>query len=215
MLDARAGCCNEVLGRFIALDRAQGLGVVGWREPVNLVGVEHGRCTGNAALSVVVGVGRIWIGFVLLVEDDVGRLLALADLSPLLRPLTIGTPDRCSELADFGFNPQGNHVDAVIGIARKRVDGHEQRPGYAAPRQRGLAGIGFDGGNEFVGDFRVDIAAGLGGFSLCRHWRRSFRFGSPLGGGLECRRKATGLSGPGTGPKARRPGVAGSRGLAP
>ena len=88
VLDADAGRADKAVGSLDALDRTKPFRRCRQREAVDLAGVEHVGCTGDAALAVIVGDIGIGLGVVLLVEDDERRLLALADLG--IRARTTG-----------------------------------------------------------------------------------------------------------------------------
>lgn len=53
----------------------------------------------------------------LLVEDDKGGLLALADLRATLLPLTVGAPEPVAVAAIDGRSPEGDRVDAPVSLA--------------------------------------------------------------------------------------------------
>ena len=105
------------------------------------------------------------IALELLVEDDERRLLAFAHLCATVLPLAVGAPEPLGIAAGCGRSPEGDGVDAAIGVARRDVlrarDGSAARvPGHGnLPRPR------LDGGDDLVGNGFIDVEAlfGLGG----------------------------------------------------
>ena len=95
-----------------------------------------------------------------LVEDDERGLLALAHLRPPLLPLAVGAPEPLGVAAVRGGGPQGDGVDAAVGVARGDV--LRARDGAAARVPGHLEGARalFDGDDDLVGDGFVKVEAG-------------------------------------------------------
>ncbi|MFZ3326761.1 MAG: hypothetical protein WA231_13090 [Methylocella sp.] len=72
----------------------------------------------------------------LLVEDDEGGFLALADLRTGLGPLLLGAPNAGAVTEFLGIRPQRHDVDAAIGLLRGDVDGTHDIAGGTVPGQR-------------------------------------------------------------------------------
>ena len=73
MHDPGAGGGEEAVGVEDALDGAERLGLRRWRVALHLRAVEDPGRARHAALAVILGIVRIGIGVVLLVEDDEAR----------------------------------------------------------------------------------------------------------------------------------------------
>ncbi len=88
---------------------------------VHLLGGEYRRGAGKQARF---GLGLAGLGgdFKLLVEDDIGGFLALADLGAGLGPLAICAPGAGTVAGCLGIGPEGDDVDAAIAALIRRRD---------------------------------------------------------------------------------------------
>ena len=158
--DVGAGPADEpfcVLDRLNRVHRFRQRDVVA----VHLVGIED-RAGPREQAGLRFGfTGRFVFGgnVDLLVEDDGGRLLALAHLRPGILPLAIGAPGTRSEAADLGGSPQGDNIDAPITVSGVDVDRAVEAGPGAVPGHLPLASTGFDGGDDGVRHLLVDVHA--------------------------------------------------------
>lgn len=109
------GIDGDALSGETRIDHRRGRG----RVAVDLVGVEHRRGPGEQAgvRLVVIGIRIVGRDLDLLVEDHMRRLAAPADLAAGGGPLAVGPPDVGAVAASGRIDPQGQHVDPLIGLA--------------------------------------------------------------------------------------------------
>lgn len=126
MVDDRAGLGDKGLGR---LDRREdGRRSLNCRRfiAVDLLGGEDGGGAGEeAGLGLVAVLGG---DSDLLVEDDVSGFLAFADLRAGLGPLLVGAPGSRHVAGSIGGDPEGQDVDATVGVLRGNMAGRMMLP---------------------------------------------------------------------------------------
>jgi len=98
--------------------------------------------------------------FKLLVEDDIGGFLALADLSAGLGHCCT-CPGAGAVTGFLGIGPERHDVDAAIGFLGRDVDGSHDVAGRAMPGQAKLSCALLDRADDLVGDVLVNIEASL------------------------------------------------------
>ena len=164
MMDGCAGRGDESLGLLDRRDDRRGQGVDDRNLiAVHLLGGEDRRCASEEAGGRL-GVTGLRIGgeLKLLVEDDEGGFLALADLSAGLGPLLVSAPGAGAVTEFLGIGPERHDVDAAIGFLRRDVDGSHDVAGGAMPGQAEVSRAALDRADDLVGDVLVNIEAFLG-----------------------------------------------------
>jgi hypothetical protein len=80
-----------------------------------------------------------------------------------LERLLEGHPDGGGVTAFGGFGPEHDDVDAAMGLAGRAQVARDAAGGvFAVPGFGPGTGAGFKGGDDFVGDARVDVGAQFG-----------------------------------------------------
>ncbi|MBT9159741.1 MAG: hypothetical protein DDT26_01004 [Dehalococcoidia bacterium] len=162
-VDDSATCGNQLLGTFTGRDGVGGFVDLRHGVAINLGNVEHARRAGDeAAVATIVIAGGIAILLArldVLVEDDNGGLLALADLGAFVLPLAIRAPQTVGEFLAVGGSPEGNGVDAAIGTLAGNIDRAFDDRALRVLGHLRMLGTGFDGGNDLVGDGVVNVEA--------------------------------------------------------
>ena len=162
-MDGCAGRGDESLGLLDRRgDRYRRCGDRRGHEAVHLLGGEdrRGACKEAGGRLGVTGL-RIGGERELLVEDDEGGFLALADLRPGLGPLPVRAPDAGTVTEFLGISPERHDVDAAIRFLRSNIDGPHVVAGGAMP---GQPEVSRDRAHDLAGDVLVNIeAAGLHG----------------------------------------------------
>ncbi len=163
--DAGARRGKETIGLFDRREEgSNGKRLLGSDVALHLVGVEHvagarDQALGSLGLSSVLAVG---LDGECLVEDDERRLLATPDLTALLLPLAIRSPDGLGIALMQGGDPEGEDIDAIIMFAGGDVS---RAAGCAAPvpGEAEFACAILDGGDDAAGDFLMDVEPGFAG----------------------------------------------------
>ena len=161
MMNSRAGRGDESLGLLDRRDdRCRRRVDDGSLIAVHLLGGEDRRCAGEEAGGRLRVTGlRIGGELKLLVEDDEGGFLALADLSAGLGPLLVGAPGAGAVTEFLGIGPERHDVDAAIGLLRGDVDGPHDVAGGAMPGQPEVSRAALDRAHDLVGDVLVNVEA--------------------------------------------------------